>query len=81
MAILRNVLQQVMLDNQRDIEQYEIFYREFDLDSFPLQVFVGVRRSGKSYLLFQKIRKMLDNGHGWADMLYLDFVTPSLYLP
>jgi len=73
MAILRNVLQQVMLDNQRDIEQYEIFYREFDLDSFPLQVFVGVRRSGKSYLLFQKIRKMLDNGHGWADMLYLDF--------
>lgn len=73
MAISRNVLQQVMLDNQKDIEQYEIFYREFDLDSFPLQVFVGVRRSGKSYLLFQKIRKMLDEGHDWADMLYLDF--------
>ncbi len=62
-----------MLDNQKDIEQYEIFYRDFDLDSFPLQVFVGVRRSGKSYLLFQKIRKMLNEGHDWADMLYIDF--------
>lgn len=73
MAISRNVLRQVMLDNQKDIEQYEIFYRDFDLDSFPLQVFVGVRRSGKSYLLFQKIHKMLNEGHDWSDMLYIDF--------
>ena len=62
-----------MLDNQNDIEKYNILYRDFDLDSFPLQVFVGVRRSGKSFLLFQKMRMMLDAGYGWEDMLYLDF--------
>ena len=73
MAVSRNILSQVMLDNQKDIEQYTIFSREYDLDSFPLQIFVGVRRSGKSFLLFQKIRKMLDAGHRWEDMLYLDF--------
>lgn len=73
MAIPRNTLRQVLLDNQKDIEKYDIFPREYDLDSFPLQVFVGVRRSGKSFLLFQKIRKMLSEGHGWEDMLYLDF--------
>ena len=73
MAISRNILRQVMLDNQKDIEQYAIFPREYDLDGFPLQIFVGVRRSGKSFLLFQKIRKMLDEGHRWEDMLYLDF--------
>ena len=73
MAIVRNILHQVLLDNQKDIEQYEIFQRNYDLDSFPLQVFVGVRRSGKSFLLFQKIRQMLADGHGWEDMLYLDF--------
>ena len=67
------MLRQVLLDNQKDIERYEILPREYDLDSFPLQVFVGVRRSGKSFLLFQKIRKMLSEGHGWEDMLYLDF--------
>lgn len=73
MAISRNILRQVLLDNQKDVERYEIHPREYGLDSFPLQVFVGVRRSGKSFLLFQKIRKMLSEGHGWEDMLYLDF--------
>ena len=62
-----------MLDNQKDVEHYELFQRNYDLDSFPLLVFVGVRRSGKSFLLFQKIRQMLADGHGWEDMLYLDF--------
>ena len=73
MAITRNMLRQVLLDNQKDIERYDIFPRNYDLDSFPLLVFVGVRRSGKSFLLFQKIRQMLANNHSWEDMLYLDF--------
>ena len=73
MAITRNLLRQVLLDNHKDVEQYKIFPRNYDLDSSPLQVFVGVRRSGKSFLLFQKMRQMLADGHGWEDMLYLDF--------
>ena len=73
MTISRNILRQVLLDNQKDIENYVVFPRHYDMESFPLQVFVGVRRSGKSFLLFQKIQEMLKAGHGWADMLYLDF--------
>ena len=73
MAITRNTLKQILLDNQKDVEQYTVFPRHYDLDSFPLQVFVGVRRSGKSFLLFQKMHQMLDDGYSWADMLYLDF--------
>lgn len=73
MAISRDTLRKVILDNQNDVERYEIFPRNYDLNSFPLLVFVGVRRSGKSFLLFQKIRQMLNEGHGWDEMLYLDF--------
>ena len=73
MSITRNILRQVMLDNQKDVEQYKVFHRDYDLDSFPLQVFVGVRRSGKSFLLFQKMHQMLAGGNGWEDMLYIDF--------
>lgn len=73
MTIARNVIKQVLLDNQKDIEKYNIFVRNYDLDSFPLMVFVGVRRSGKSFLLFQKIRQMLKSGHQWDEILYLDF--------
>ena len=73
MGITRNTLKQVMLDNQKDVEQYDIFPRHYDLDSFPLMIFVGVRRSGKSFLLFQKMRQLLADGKGWDEMLYLDF--------
>lgn len=73
MAITRNTLIQVLLDNQKDIESYNIYPRNYDLSSFPLQILVGVRRSGKSFLLFQEIRRLLQEGHGWEDMLYLDF--------
>ena len=73
MSIARNMLKQVLLDNQKDVEQYDIFPRHYDLDSFPLMIFVGVRRSGKSFLLFQKIRQLLAAGKGWDEMLYLDF--------
>ena len=49
MAISRDILKQVMFDNQIDIEKYDVVPRQFELDSFPCQVFVGVRRSGKSF--------------------------------
>ena len=73
MRITRNTLKQVMLDNQKDVELYDIFPRHYDLDSFPLMILVGVRRSGKSFLLFQKMRQLLADGKGWDEMLYLDF--------
>lgn len=73
MAISRDTLRQVILDNQKDVEKYDIFPRNYDLNSFPLLVFVGVRRSGKSFLLFQKIHQLLKEGHNWDEMLYLDF--------
>ena len=73
MSIARNTLKQVLLDNQKDVEQYDIFPRHYDLGSFPLMIFVGVRRSGKSFLLFQRIRQLLAEGKGWDEMLYLDF--------
>ena len=53
MSIARNTLKQVLLDNQKVVEQYDNFPRHYDLDSFPLMIFVGVRRSGNSFLLFQ----------------------------
>ena len=62
-----------MLDNQKDVELYDIFPRHYNLDGFPLMIFVGVRRSGKSFLLFQKMRQLLAEGKGWDEMLYLDF--------
>ena len=73
MSISKDVIKSVMLDNQKDVERYELTPRNVDLADFPLQVFVGVRRCGKSFLLFQMMKQLLADGHKWSDMLYLDF--------
>ena len=67
------VLKQILASNQKDIEQYQIVPRELPSDEFERRVFIGVRRAGKSFMLYQKIQQMLAEGHGWEDMLYLNF--------
>ena len=67
------VLKQILASNQKDIEQYQIVSRELPSDEFGRRVFIGVRRAGKSFMLYQKMQQMLAEGHGWEDMLYLNF--------
>lgn len=61
------------MENQLEIEQYTIEPREHEIDNFPCRVLVGVRRAGKSYLLYHKMQELLANGYKWDDMLYLSF--------
>lgn len=67
------VLKQILASNQKDIEQYQIVSRELPSDEFERRVFIGVRRAGKSFMLYQKMQQMLAEGHGWEDILYLNF--------
>ena len=67
------LLKQILLDNRREIENYDIVHRDIATDGFGCYVFVGVRRAGKSFILFEKIQQLLHEGHSWDDMLYLSF--------
>ncbi len=67
------LLKQILTDNQHEVERYQVFHRVIDMDEFPCYVFVGVRRAGKSFLLYQKMQQLLAEGHGWDEMLYLNF--------
>lgn len=66
-------LKQILLNNQKDIERYQVVPRKLPTDDFPLRVFIGVRRAGKSFMLYQKIQERLASGIGWDEMLYLNF--------
>ena len=68
-----SILSQVLADNRKLVESKKIFPREITIGDFPCCVLVGVRRSGKSYLLYQKIQELLASGKTWDDMLYLNF--------
>lgn len=67
------VLKQILASNQRDIEQYQIMPRELPSNEFERRVFIGVRRAGKSFMLYQKMQQLLAEGQGWDSMLYLNF--------
>jgi len=71
--ISKAVLKQILASNQNDIEKYQIVPRELPSDEFERHVFIGVRRAGKSFMLYQKMQQMLAKGHSWEDMLYLNF--------
>ena len=71
--ISKTALKQILASNQKDIEQYQIVPRALPSDNFPRRVFIGVRRAGKSFMLYQKMQQLLSEGLGWAGMLYLNF--------
>ena len=71
--INKYILKQVLASNQKDIENYKIVPRTLPGDDFPCRVFVGVRRAGKSFMLYQKMQQTLASGQSWATMLYLNF--------
>lgn len=67
------VLKQILRDNQEEVERYVVFPRDVRLYKFPCYVLVGVRRAGKSYMLYHRIQQLLAEGHGWDEILYLNF--------
>ena len=69
----KQVLKQILRDNQQEVVRYVIEPREITLAEFPCCVLVGVRRSGKSYMLYHQIQQLLREGRQWNEMLYLNF--------
>ena len=69
----KQILKQILRDNQQEIERYVVEPRDIKLGDFPCRVLVGVRRAGKSYILYHVIQQLLAQGHKWDEMLYLSF--------
>lgn len=69
----KQLLKQILRENQLEVERYVVEPRELKFDNFPCRVLVGVRRAGKSYMLYHHIQQMLAEGHKWDEILYMDF--------
>ncbi len=67
------LLKRILIDNQNEVENYDVIKREFSFKQFPCHVLVGARRAGKSYMLYHRIQELLSAGTGWNKMLYLNF--------
>ncbi len=68
----KQILKQILRENQQEVERYVVEPRNIQLDGFSCRVLVGVRRAGKSYMLYHRIQQLLAEGHNWDEMLYLN---------
>ena len=71
--ISKEILRNVIADCREDVMNAMIVPRDYSFDESFNYVLTGVRRAGKSYLLYQRIRQLLNNGYGWEDILYISF--------
>lgn len=69
----KQILKRILRENQQEVERYRVMPRDYELDGFPCRVLVGVRRAGKSYMLYHHIQRLLAEGRSWDEMLYLNF--------
>ncbi len=69
----KNILKRVIADNQLEVPRYKVIPRNFSFEDFGNYVFVGIRRAGKSFLLYQRMQQLLARGTNWDEMLYINF--------
>jgi predicted AAA+ superfamily ATPase len=69
----KDILKTIIADNKAEVPKYSVVHRDFTFEEFGNYVFVGIRRAGKSYLLYQRMQQLLARGTGWDEMLYVNF--------
>ncbi|MDO4525168.1 MAG: ATP-binding protein [Bacteroidales bacterium] len=73
MGIAKNVIKQCIIDKREEIASLDIVERPFAFEDCANYVFVGLRRVGKTYMLYQRLNQLLRNGIERKDILFLNF--------
>lgn len=58
---------------QEFVSQVTFEKREYKLETNANYVFVGLRRAGKSYLMYQQIHQLIEQGHSIDEILFFNF--------
>ncbi len=73
MSVSKDVIKRCLISKQREVDEAVIVNRPINFEDNGNYVIVGVRHSGKSYLLYQRVRQLQAAGFGWDEILFVDF--------
>ena len=73
MGIAKNIIKQCIIDKREEIASLDIVERPFAFEECANYVFVGLRRVGKTYMLYQRLNQLLRKGIDRKDILFLNF--------
>ncbi len=69
----KNVAKKMILENQQMVKDLSFIRRDVQFEPHSCYVLVGLRRAGKSYMLYQRIHDLLQEGHSIEEFLYFNF--------
>ena len=70
----KNLVKTLIAERQKEISEVDLIERSIKLEESINYVFIGMRRAGKSYLLFQHIQTLIKSGKAKIeDILYVNF--------
>ena len=70
----KRVIKSLIVEKQEEIRNIDLIERQLNLEDEVNYVFVGIRRAGKSYLLYQHIQHFIKSGQASIeDILYVNF--------
>ena len=73
MPITSDIIRFCLTDKREEILAAQIVPRRLDVDDQLNYVFAGVRQTGKTYMLYQRVHQLLNQGIGWDEILYVNF--------
>lgn len=69
----KSTIKLIIAENQQFISKVKLFKREYSFEKNLNYVLVGLRRAGKSYLLYERIQQLMKEGHSEEEFLYFNF--------
>ncbi len=69
----KDILKKIIIESQERVFKLKFVSRKIELDEKLNYVFTGIRRSGKTYMLYQIIKDLLSQKKSIEDILYINF--------
>lgn len=66
-------LKQIIFDQHEVIKKSQIVSRDYVFDKNANYVLIGLRRSGKSTLLYKRVQDLVSSGVDWKQIIYINF--------
>ena len=67
------LLKKVIYDQHEVIARAEIVPRSYSLEESANYILTGLRRAGKSTMLYQVVQGLVDSGVSWDEITYVNF--------
>ena len=69
----KDFIKTLIAEYQNLIPTIELVDRNYQFEANLNYVLVGLRRAGKSYLLYQQMQRLIREGHNIKEFLYFNF--------